>query len=96
MYHRIAFDVAAGGHLQQRNVAAGIHGEEFGRAGYVPEHVDLDQLMWDVELRKRKPLPCSSYLSGAWNRAYTCVPTQFAIADIADKRAKRGDCKARA
>ena len=55
MYHRIAFDVAAGGHLQQRNVAAGVHGQEFGGAGLALENVDLDQLMRDIELREREP-----------------------------------------
>ena len=58
MYHRMAFelgDETALRHFQDRDVAAGIHLEEFRRAGLALEDVDLDQVMGNVELRQRQP-----------------------------------------
>jgi hypothetical protein len=55
MYHRMALDSATRGDFEQRHVAAGIHGEEFRRAGFTLEDIDLDRLMRDVELRQREP-----------------------------------------
>ena len=58
MYHRIAFElgqVAPRRDLQQRHVTVGILGEKFRRPAFALQNVDLDQLVRNPQLRKRKP-----------------------------------------
>jgi hypothetical protein len=74
-------------------VAARVHLEKFRRPGFALQDIDLDQLVRNVELRQREP-DLVAIARAAHGIEFVHASPRFMTADIADKRAKHGDCKA--